>query len=312
MSLDAASRTEQLFSFGTLLDPKVQQALFGRQVETTPDELLGHGTTTVRITDPEVIATSGKETHLGLVRREGDVVTGGVLALTPTELAAADAYEVADYARRRVKTRDGGQVWCYVASDPLAVAERIALIGDSIAYGRTTPDGGWAARVATRHIAEDEERRRFFNLAWPGALLGEVLDAATREVPARRADTVLIAAGINDILHATHGTGQLVSNDLLGPLENFAAQMDAQGRRVVIMGPNWLDSSRIDIDLADVHDLREALRSWSETSSHDFVDTWTALENRPDLLTDGIHPDAQGHNRLAQTVRGQAIGPGNC
>ncbi|WP_102157418.1 GDSL-type esterase/lipase family protein [Zhihengliuella halotolerans] len=308
MSLDsAATRPERVFSFGTLLDPKVQQALFGRQIETTSDELLEHGTTTIQITDPEVIATSGKEIHLGLVRREGDTVKGGVLTLTPAELATADAYEVADYARRRVTTRNGGQVWCYVSSDPLAVAERIALIGDSIAYGHPTQNSGWAAQVAAQHTAEDEEHRRFVNLARPGALLGEVLDAATMEVPNHRSDTVLVAAGINDILRSTPGSGEFVSKGLIDHLDNFATLMEMQGRRIVVMSPNWLDNSRIGVDLADVQALREALRSWCRISSRDFLDTWTVLENRPDFFTDGIQPSAEGHTRLAQVALGHEL-----
>lgn len=308
MPLDpAATCTEKVFSFGTLLDPKVQQALFGRQVDVATAEILGHGTTEVRITDPAVIATSGKDLHLGLIRREGDSVKGGLLALTPEELATADAYEVADYARRRVSTRDGGQAWCYVSAAPLVVAERIALIGDSIAYGRTTAEGGWASQVAARHVADDEERRRFFNLAWPGALLGEVLEAATLEVSARRADTILVAAGINDILHSTSGFGEVVGRGLMNRLDQFATLMEAQGRRIVVMSPNWLDSSVIGVELADVEALREALRSWCTDTFRDFIDTWPVLENRPDLLTDGIHPGSGGHARLARAVLGQEI-----
>ncbi|MET4095773.1 hypothetical protein [Arthrobacter sp. UYCu712] len=86
--------TELVFSFGTFLDEKVQQSLFGTRVNMVKDSLIGHGTTDVVISDLDVIAKSGKNVHLGLVRREGDTVSGGLLALTPYELAAADAYEV--------------------------------------------------------------------------------------------------------------------------------------------------------------------------------------------------------------------------
>ncbi|MET3922421.1 hypothetical protein ABIB26_003381 [Arthrobacter sp. UYEF20] len=113
----------------------MQQSMFGTRVNMVKNSLIGHGTTEVVITDLNVIAKSGKNVHLGLVRREGDTVSGGLLALTPDELAAADAYEVEAYARRRVPTGAPGQAWCYVSADPLDVAERMALIDDSIAMG---------------------------------------------------------------------------------------------------------------------------------------------------------------------------------
>ena len=74
------------------------------------------------------------------------------------------------------------------------------MIGDSTAYGRCTQDGGWAALVPSRHIARDEENNRFFNLAWPRATMLEILDAAEAEVTARRADTVLVTAGMELVL----------------------------------------------------------------------------------------------------------------
>lgn len=281
---------------------KCSKPFFGRQVEVIADEILGHDTVEVRITDPEVIATSGQDIHLGLTRQYGASVAGGILALTPGELAIADVYEVADYARRRVRTRSGDQAWCYVSSLPLAAAERIALFGDSIAYGRTTADGGWASKVAAHHIAVDEERNRFFNLAWPGAFLGEVLEAATAAVPARQADTVLIAAGINDSMALPAGSSESVLQDLVGQLQQCVSILESRGCRIAVMSPNWVDTSTAGGNIADVMALRESLRSWCADTSRDYLDTWSVLENRPDLLTDGIHPSAQGHLLLAHTV----------
>ncbi|WP_309485691.1 MULTISPECIES: GDSL-type esterase/lipase family protein [Micrococcaceae] len=292
-----------VFSFGTLLDEKVQQSLFGTRLNTVKDSLIGHGTTEVVITDLDVIAKSGKNVHLGLVRREGNSVSGGLLALTPDQLATADAYEVGAYARRRVPTGAHGQAWCYVSAEPLAVAERIALIGDSIAYGRCTPEGGWAARVASRHIARDEENNRFFNLAWPGATMLEVLDAAEAEVSARRADTILVAAGINDLLHVEGRSGAKVSQDVIARLESFCDAMESQGRRVVVMSPNWVDTTVIPgLHLDEILDLRESMRSWCQRTFRDFLDTWNVLADRPALFSDGIHPSTEGHRLLAEAV----------
>lgn len=110
-------RSERLFSYGTLRQPEVQQALFGRPVPTTGDVLPGFRVDVVTITDPAVIAASGSDRH-PVLRRGGDrdAVDGAWLELSPAELAAADEYEVDDYERVPVTLASGLQAWVYVAA----------------------------------------------------------------------------------------------------------------------------------------------------------------------------------------------------
>lgn len=293
-STAASVPPELVFSFGTLLDEKVQQSIFGRRVKMFKDSLTGHGTTEIVITDPEVIAKSGKNIHLGLFRREGDTVSGGLLALTVDELAAADAYEVDAYARRRVRTTTRGRAWCYVSADPLDVAERIALLGDGSICEQRLQDGGWTRQIASLHINRNREDNRFFKLACPGATMDEILDAAETEVPALRADTVLVPVGIIDPLHAGRGIGEEKINSIIVRLGAFCGAMESQGRRVVIVGLNWAETSVIsDLNLDEILELREILRSWCERTFRDFHDTWDVTVEQPALLHDDPpHPNA--------------------
>ncbi|MET7533335.1 gamma-glutamylcyclotransferase family protein [Streptomyces goshikiensis] len=105
-----------LFSYGTLQLEQVQLARFGRLLEGTPDALPGYTTSVVRITDPEVIAASGTDLHPVVVASgdEGDAVSGTLCRITGPELAAADDYEVDDYARTEVVLRSGTTAWAYL------------------------------------------------------------------------------------------------------------------------------------------------------------------------------------------------------
>ena len=106
---------QAIFSFGTLQLPAVQQSLFGRSVPTTPDTLTGWKIGEVRILDPEVIATSGKEIHPALLpAAPDDVVDGAILEVTDEELAAADHYERVSYRREAVTLASGRAAWVYV------------------------------------------------------------------------------------------------------------------------------------------------------------------------------------------------------
>lgn len=112
-----SAMAEHLFSYGTLQDPVVQRATFGRELAMTPDALPGYRSELLEIRDAEVVRTSGLAHHPALVPtgRAADVVPGSLLLLTPDELAAADAYEVDDYVRVTVTLASGATAWAYVS-----------------------------------------------------------------------------------------------------------------------------------------------------------------------------------------------------
>lgn len=116
MATIPAAATEHLFSYGTLQQPEVQLATFGRLLDSRPDRLPGYRLALLAIDDAQVVATSGK-THHPIASRSTiptDGVPGAVLAVSLEELRQADGYEVADYRRERVTLASGMQAWAYV------------------------------------------------------------------------------------------------------------------------------------------------------------------------------------------------------
>jgi len=107
--------TIRLFSYGTLQQPEVQRALFGRDLASEADVLCGFVLGTIPITDEEVIGTSGLAVHLIAQRAAPDSEVPGVtLSITPAELARADHYEAEDYARISVVLKSGRTAFVYV------------------------------------------------------------------------------------------------------------------------------------------------------------------------------------------------------
>jgi len=105
-----------LFSYGTLQQPDVQQAVFGRRVPGAPDELPGYELGKVMITDPQEARALDRIYYDNVVftGRPNDRVRGTVLEVTDVELAAADRYEEPAGYRRRVVTLDSGiEAWAY-------------------------------------------------------------------------------------------------------------------------------------------------------------------------------------------------------
>jgi hypothetical protein len=105
-----------IFSYGTLRQPEVQRAIFGRELEAEDDVLTGFRVGMVAISNPEVVRLSGSAEHPGLIRTdvEADRITGVALAVTNEELAAADAYEAADYVRVPVTLASGRAAFVYI------------------------------------------------------------------------------------------------------------------------------------------------------------------------------------------------------
>ncbi len=109
---------ENLFSYGTLQDEAVQIATFGRRLRGMPDTLKGYVLGKLTITNPDVVGTSGIETHPVIrkakIEDESALVEGKVFQLTPEELRQADIYEESDYDRVMVNLESGAQSWVYI------------------------------------------------------------------------------------------------------------------------------------------------------------------------------------------------------
>lgn len=114
----AQTPSERLFSYGTLQQESVQLANFGRKLQGSVDAAVGYRLSSVKITDPLVIATSGMDVHRMLVPSDDPAhqVHGVVFAITPEELRAADSYETADYKRVSLRLLSGTQAWVYVSA----------------------------------------------------------------------------------------------------------------------------------------------------------------------------------------------------
>lgn len=109
-------RSIALFSYGTLQQPEVQHANYGRLIEGQADVLPGYVLAQLQIEDPHVVAVSGKATHT-IARQTGnprDRIDGTVLFLTQAELDASDKYEVEAYRRVEARLESGRIAFVYI------------------------------------------------------------------------------------------------------------------------------------------------------------------------------------------------------
>lgn len=109
---------EKLFSYGTLQLEKVQLDTFGRILIGKPDTLSRYKIDKIKISDEEVLASSGIQYHpiLKFSGEESDEVQGIIFEVSIEELRQADIYEEKNYKRILEQFKSGQKAWVYIAA----------------------------------------------------------------------------------------------------------------------------------------------------------------------------------------------------
>lgn len=106
----------KLFSYGTLQFEQVQLDTFGRILNGNKDRLKNYSVVKIKITDPDVIKSSGTDMHpmLEYSGDANDFVEGTVYDLSEEEILQADSYEVSDYKRAELIFASGESAYVYL------------------------------------------------------------------------------------------------------------------------------------------------------------------------------------------------------
>lgn len=96
--------SEFLFVYGTLMDPLVQERVFGRVAPREADRLAGYGKNSINL---------GSGVFPIIKPEVGNSVKGLILRVTPAELELIDQYEGSAYQRKKVTLVSGREAWVY-------------------------------------------------------------------------------------------------------------------------------------------------------------------------------------------------------
>ncbi|WP_348810988.1 gamma-glutamylcyclotransferase family protein [Flavobacterium maritimum] len=104
---------QKLFTYGTLQHDDVQENLFGRTLEGTPETLVGYELKEIRIEEefglvhyPIIVETNNPD----------DTINGIVYEITMRDLHQADKYEGLHYRRVEVHLQSNQKAWAYSAA----------------------------------------------------------------------------------------------------------------------------------------------------------------------------------------------------
>lgn len=104
---------EKLFTYGSLQNNDVQEDLFGRELDGTPETLIGYVLKEIQI-----------EEEFGLVKypiivetqNPDETINGVVYSITIKELHQCDLYEGLHYKRVEVHLQSNQKAWAYSAA----------------------------------------------------------------------------------------------------------------------------------------------------------------------------------------------------
>ena len=179
----------------------------------------------------------------------------------------------------------------------------IGIWGDSITYGEWDSEAlGWVGRL--RKSMPDSE---VYNHGICSDTTTRLLKRFSTEAASRSLEMVVFAIGIND---SRYPVGKTESET---PMEEFRKNLSlliAQARQyadnIKLVGTTRIDDALVaawDTPFfnKEIEKYNEALKEIATEENVPFIDVLDVLNPATDLA-DGLHPNAQGYDKLFQTI----------
>ncbi|MFA7302469.1 MAG: SGNH/GDSL hydrolase family protein [Candidatus Paceibacterota bacterium] len=184
---------------------------------------------------------------------------------------------------------------------------KIGVWGDSITYGAGDSEAlGWVGRL--RRELEKASQVGVYNFGICGDSTEDILKRFAIERDAVRPEVVIFAVGTNDAKYPEGGSETYV------PLETYkqnirslVEQAKSRADKVCIVGLTKADEAHmrksgtvfLNATTGEYNDYLRALASEEQVS---FIDVFEVIDTAIDLA-DGLHPNAQGYEKLFQAIK---------
>jgi acyl-CoA thioesterase I len=196
---------------------------------------------------------------------------------------------------------------------------KIFIFGDSIAYGAWDPAGGWVERLRRWLFGTTQGDYNvgtfLYNLSVVGETTADLLKRFTPELEARQhGDIIVFAAGIND--------AQLVNGRQIATPADVCANVRALIQRARACAPLlcWVGLTPVDearttplpwmperaYRNATIAVFDAAIKQTAAAEAIPYIDlfhAWSADKAYAQLLLDGIHPNAAGHEQIYERLK---------
>lgn len=205
---------------------------------------------------------------------------------------------------------------------------QLLIFGDSITAGAWDSAGGWAARLIsylnTRNIHEDQFYCMSYNLGVSGDCAEDIAARMPGEIAARydaeESLSIVLAVGVNDSqFFLDKNEARCTVESFRSSLATIAGAISGYAARALVLGPAPVDDSRLNptpwapersYQNEYITLFNEELKGWAQENVYSFIDVFRLWigENYVSLLSDGLHPNSEGHKRIFELVLAEVNG----
>ena len=193
------------------------------------------------------------------------------------------------------------------------MVKSIGMIGDSIAHGYHDEYGlGYFARLAQKILSVHSGEYVFNNMSQSGDNIADATQRAIHEVLSRNFDLILVNVGINDLrrrkdsdllLDFSEGARKMYWNKLLDILALTKAKIVVLDLTPVIE-ERYSEQATLVRYNADVERYNEIIKEICNNRNIAFFSRYNLWKKRElkDLYKDATHPNAKGHQIMADEI----------
>ena len=193
------------------------------------------------------------------------------------------------------------------------MVKSIGMIGDSIAHGYHDEYGlGYFARLAQKILSVHSGEYVFNNMSQSGDNIADATQRAIHEVLSRNFDLILVNIGINDLrrrkdsdllLDFSEGARKMYWNKLLDILALTKAKIVVLDLTPVIE-ERYSEQATLVRYNADVERYNEIIKEICNNRNIAFFSRYNLWKKRElkDLYKDATHPNAKGHQIMADEI----------
>lgn len=189
----------------------------------------------------------------------------------------------------------------------------IGIVGDSIAHGfYDTEDLGWVARLGRMILQTQGYEYVFNNMAQAGDNIADAYARAVAEVGSRHFDLILVNVGINDLRRRKNSNLQLDFSEGARIMywEKLLAFLKSTGAEIVVadllpvVEEKYTEDASLTRYNSDVERYNEIIKDVCAAHNVLFFERNAAWKQRDlqALYQDATHPNAQGHQILAEEM----------
>lgn len=187
--------------------------------------------------------------------------------------------------------------------------ESICVFGDSTSWGAWDMEkGGWFNRLwlfaAER---QDENYRELYNLGISGGTTSTILERFENEAKIRNADALLFQTGGNDA-SVQNGEHKIASEKFRENLIEIIKRAKTITENIAFIDLRNCDESKTTpVSWADINYTNDSLEQYSAVMEGVCKEQGVSFIQLPvltnDEFEDGIHPNAQGHQKIFETIK---------